>query len=341
MELLAVGGLAMLLSAGLIKLVFLSPEISARLTHSPTANRWHSRPTPSLGGVPMFIAVAVSVLAAGGWSHTSVRGLLAGAAILTLVGVIDDTRDIRPIAKLAGQTTAALVFVAFADGGMTLVVAVLVVPWIILIANSVNLLDNMDGLAAGTSAGTLLVLLPVLLAAEQTDLTLFVVATVGAIFGFLVFNWNPARIFMGDAGSLWLGMVLAATLVLVDYGQRPMVPLVIVTILAVPLLDTSIVIISRLGNGRSIMQGGRDHVSHRLVRRGLSDARAVQVLIVVSVLCALVGLAGGAVPTAYWLVMEGVLWAGLMAAAVLLLRQPVYGASKSNEAIVSPGGDTA
>lgn len=338
MDLVAAGVLALLLSSVLIRGVILSPTVRQRLLAAPVDNRWHTRPTPSLGGVPMYVAVAVSVLFAGGWGDSVAVGLLAGATVLVVVGVLDDLRDVSPALKLTGQAVAASLVVLIAGGEIHVVLALLAVPWIVLMANSVNLLDNMDGLAAGTSTATLVVLLPLIVVNGQSGLALVATATIGALIGFLFFNWSPAKLFMGDSGSMWLGMILASAVVLIDYGDRRFAPLAALTILAIPILDTSVVVVSRLTNGRSIFRGGRDHVSHRLVSRGMTDARAVITLTVGSLLCGLVGIAEPLLPTVAWLSLIALLWGTLGAAAFAMLRLPVYETASGR---VVPPGDPA
>lgn len=326
MRLLSVAGLAFAVSALLIKGVLLSPRVRERIVAAPVAHRWHQTPTPSYGGVPMFVAVAAAVIAAGGLEDPVALGLLLGAGIVFLTGVVDDLFDITPRTKLTGQAVGAAVTVAVAASplDLTLVQAGVAILWIVLIANSVNLLDNMDGLAGGTSLVSLLIILPIAISAGQSGLTIVIIAVAGAIAGFLVFNASPARVFMGDSGSLWLGLVLASTVAFADYRGLAFAPMAAATVLAVPLLDTATVVYARLRHGRSIMRGGKDHLSHRLVRLGLSDREAVLALDLTAVVCGITGVGRVFLPTAAWVLAVIVVWAGLVAMVARLLRVPVY-----------------
>lgn len=326
MRLILISGLAFVVSAALIRFVLLSPMVRDRIVAAPVGHRWHEKPTPSFGGVPMFIAVVAAVLAGGGLDEPVAVGLVVGAGVLFLTGLVDDISDIRPVTKLAGQSTAAVATVAIAAPslGLTLVQSLVTACWIVLIANSVNLLDNMDGLAGGTSLASLLVVLPIVVAAGLSGLAIVVVAVAGATAGFLVFNTNPAKVFMGDTGSLWLGLVLAGTVAFTGQGQLTLAPLAAATILAVPLVDTASVIYARTKSGRSIMTGGRDHLSHRLVRLGLSEKKAVLVLDLAAVTCGAIGVSTVLLPTFIWVLAVITVWAALVAAVSRLLRIPVY-----------------
>ena len=326
MQLVGVGSLAFVVSAVLIRFVLLSPMVRERIVAAPVAHRWHETPTPSFAGIPMFIAVVAAVVVGGGLDEPIAVALLVGAGVLFLTGLIDDIADIKPLTKLAGQATGAVAAVAIAAPPLelTLFQALLTVGWIVLIANSVNLLDNMDGLAGGTSRASLLVVLPVVVTAGLDGLALVVVAVAGATAGFLVFNVNPAKVFMGDTGSLWLGLVLASTVAFTGLAELRMTPLVAVTILAVPLVDTASVIYARIKNGRSIMIGGRDHLSHRLVRLGLSEKKAVLVLNLAAAACGAIGVSTVLLPTFIWVLAVLTVWIGLVAVVSRLLRVPVY-----------------
>lgn len=321
-----VTALAFALAAVLIRTVLLSPQVRDRIATAPAPNRWHRTPTPSFGGVPMFIALVVAVTIAGGLTDPVVQGVLLGASVLFLVGVLDDLRDISPPTKVLGQVVGALAAVTIAAPILELSVlhAATTVLWIVLIANSVNLLDNMDGLAGGTSLVSLILILPIIISAGQSGLIVVVIASAGAIAGFLVFNVSPARVFMGDSGSLWLGLVLASTVAFADYGDLTFAPLAAATVLAVPMLDTATVVYSRVSQGRSIMRGGKDHLSHRLVRLGLSDSQAVLALSLTAVICGLIGVGRIFLPTAAWVVTVAVVWTALVILVTRLLRVPVY-----------------
>lgn len=326
MGVLLVAGLAFVVSAGLIRFVLLSPRVRNRIVAAPVVHRWHETPTPSYGGIPMFVAVVVAVIIGGGLGEPIAVAILVGAGVLFVTGLVDDIYDISPMTKLAGQVLGAVATVALAATSLELglFAAAVIAGWLVLMANSVNLLDNMDGLAGGTSLVSLLVVLPVVVAAGFDGLTLVVAAVAGAVAGFLVFNKNPARLFMGDTGSLWLGLGVAATVAFAGQGELALAPLAAATVLAVPLVDTGTVIYARLKSGRSITIGGRDHLSHRLVRLGLSDKEAVLVLDIAAAICGIVGVSAAFLPTFVWVLVVAGAWTFLTAAAGRLLKVPVY-----------------
>jgi UDP-GlcNAc:undecaprenyl-phosphate GlcNAc-1-phosphate transferase len=257
----------------------------------PSPGRWASKPTALHGGV----AIAASALLGFAWLRPAQaiesRALLFAATTATLaaaLGLWDDLRPLRPRAKLAGQLISSLpaaLAVAMLSGwsGVAVPYAVLTALCVIALQNSVNLTDNMDGLAAGLSAvsGTSLSLVFFQLGSPTLALAAACVAV--ACLGFLQHNFRlgrPARIFMGDSGSLFLGSLLAALIALAA-AQAVITPtLVIVLALnaAVPIFDTLFVIVTRLSEGRPISEGGRDHLSHRMVFAGLSSRMAVVTL---------------------------------------------------------------
>lgn len=326
MRLLLVGGLAFAVTAALIRWVLLSPRVRDRIVAAPVVHRWHETPTPSYGGIPMFAGLLAAVVAGGGLGEPVAVAILVGAGALFLTGWIDDVYDISPMTKLAGQLIGAIATVAIAGPalGLSVIEAGVIAAWLVLIANSVNLLDNMDGLSGGTSLVSLLMVLPIVVASGIGGLEVVVTATTGAVAGFLVFNRNPAKVFMGDTGSLWLGLTLAATVAFAGQGAVSFAPLAAATVLAVPLVDTATVIYARLRDGRSITIGGRDHLSHRLVRLGLSDKEAVLALDLAAVVCGVIGVSIAFLPTLVWGLAVLAVWAGLGLAASRLLRVSVY-----------------
>ncbi len=276
-------------------------------------DRWHRRPTPTLGGVAIFLGFGLTVigflllgmeprpyLVAGGrgilpWAPW--EGLVAAGTLAFLVGLADDFLRMNPVSKLLGQLTGASLLVMsgiglWITGNHTLDVLVSLL-WFVGMTNALNLLDNMDGLAAGVAVIAALFLAAIFTMENRPPLALFSLALAGAAGGFLLFNYPPAKIFMGDSGSLFLGMTLAGLALSPGAGlSRSLLAVVGVPalVLAVPILDTTLVTVSRLLEGRSPAQGGRDHTSHRLVRLGLSEERAVLLLWVLAAMGGGVGL---------------------------------------------------
>ena len=236
----------------------------------------------------MVVATVCAFVLLQGTGGRLFQAWLAGALVISLVGVYDDICGLRPSSKLIAQIIAALLPISF---GLTiplfhpLVSFWIALFWIVGITNAFNLLDNMDGLAAGIAAIASGIL--AIHAFESGDLTLAAAAAAvtGAAIGFLVYNFQPASIFMGDGGSLFLGYSLG-TLSLMRATARPLVSLSIIAVplfvLAIPIFDTTLVTVLRVLHGRSISQGGRDHSSHRLVSLGLSERHAVLTLYVIS-----------------------------------------------------------
>ncbi|MFO7600670.1 MAG: hypothetical protein R6X27_12800 [Candidatus Desulfacyla sp.] len=279
----------------------------------PKDNRWHRKETALLGGVSIFTAMITVWALAAGLTDWSVFGqpylvmILCSVGIFVL-GLIDDVFNMDPQHKLAGQViiTAILIFFGYRLGWtdsktLNLFLSIL---WIVGITNAFNLLDNMDGLASGIAliAGGFLFLwvyLEPVSGQVSAPALLALSAYLGAVSGFLVYNFNPASIFMGDAGSLFVGFVLASLTVAgtpSQAGERGFLHLlsviaIPVLILFIPILDTGFVSLMRKLFRRPISQGGRDHSSHRLVAIGFSEKKAVLVLYAFSAVSGLMALA--------------------------------------------------
>jgi len=248
----------------------------------PTDDRWGSRRVALLGGVPIVAGVTLGVVgsgAAAAWAWP----VWAGALLMFGLGLVDDVAVLSSVGKLMGQVVAAALALAaglaFWGGGPAWVSIPLTFLWVIGVTNALNLIDGIDGLAGGVTvvaAGTLALIGGVL---GHTALAAVMAAVAGACLGYLPYNAPPARIFMGDGGSLLLGYLLSVGALGVQGGGGPLVgPLVPVAVLAVPIADTTFVTITRLLRGQSVREGGTDHVHHRLVKLGLSEGEAVALL---------------------------------------------------------------
>jgi UDP-GlcNAc:undecaprenyl-phosphate/decaprenyl-phosphate GlcNAc-1-phosphate transferase len=250
----------------------------------PRADRWHKGTPAFFGGVPLFAGFAVLSIAFIPWTNYLLWRLIGIASLMFVLGLVDDIYHLAPARKFAGQLLAAgllvstgVVYPLRASMTVNIVVSVL---WLVGITNAFNLLDNMDGLSAGIaliSAGYLTVFYA---SSGYRDQAVIVALSAGAIAGFLAFNFSPARIFMGDSGSLFIGFVLGATSIL-DVAHVAAVPAFVlapVTVLAIPIFDTLFVSVTRRLRGQAISRGGTDHSSHRLVRLGLQERRAVLLL---------------------------------------------------------------
>jgi UDP-GlcNAc:undecaprenyl-phosphate GlcNAc-1-phosphate transferase len=276
----------------------LRSRLSRTVVAAPTGERWHTQTTPSLGGVGIFLGLSAAIVLAVGVHAVrgsgELWGIVAGCALLFAAGLADDLLAFPPLAKLAVQLGAAGIVLATNEKKVHLVsnqwlaTAILLV-WLVGMTNAFNLLDNMDGLAA-TLAGIAAGFFAIDAATTHPNRLVLVVALALAFacLGFLPFNLRPgkpAAIFMGDSGSQVLGFALAALGVSSSWkaASATVATLLLpILILAVPILDTTLVTVVRLLEGRSIAQGGRDHTSHRLVYAGLSEKRAVVLLGVIS-----------------------------------------------------------
>ncbi len=261
-------------------------------------DRWHARPTPNLGGVAIFVGFAVAVVVAtllipGDLSIREVStravvplthrdGLLLAAVMIFALGLVDDLVRLRPSTKLIGQLVAASVLLMSGIGvwltGIYVVDVMVSLFWFIGITNALNLLDNMDGLAGGVGAIAASFMGVNFLLAGDPVLAGVAFAFAGALVGFLVHNYPPARIFMGDSGSLFTGLVLAGLALSPAPGlSRSLFAVVVVpaVVLAVPILDTTFVTLTRWLEGRPISKGGKDHTSHGLVALGIPEERVV------------------------------------------------------------------
>jgi UDP-GlcNAc:undecaprenyl-phosphate GlcNAc-1-phosphate transferase len=292
----------------------------------PAADRWHRRPVPLLGGIAIAIGLAGGVL-----FHAPDERLLPLAlycGLMFLLGVFDDVRAVKPMAKLVGQMLVAAVVLwlmpPITVTGWVAVDRLLAFVWIVGVTNAFNLLDNMDGLAAGVAAIAALCYLTLLTPQNASALTVAIAAFTGAVLGFLRYNFPPGSIFMGDSGSLLIGGFLAtAGIGSTTDVQSRLVPAALfpVLILLVPILDTAFVTLTRPLSGRSALIGGRDHTSHRLVALGVSERTAVLALYGIAA-------AGGALAVALRLLPLGSLFAfltvyvfGLCTAILVLAAQ--------------------
>ena len=246
----------------------------------PVTDRWHKHPVPLFGGVAMIVAFAAGLFAF--MPDRSLVPLLLCSGLMFVLGVVDDVRPVGPVPKLVAQMLITGVVLTVAPPvtitGQPLVDQLLAFVWIIGITNAFNLLDNMDGLAAGIAVLAGICSLALLLPEEAGPLTISLVAFVGGVLGFLVYNSPPASIFMGDGGSHFLGAFLASACLFGTTGlQAQLIPGAVfpVLILLVPIFDTVFVTLTRRLSGRRALVGGRDHTSHRLVALGASERVAV------------------------------------------------------------------
>lgn len=267
------------------------------LVDRPAARKVHRVPVPLMGGVAIWLAlVAALMLFTDRFNLPQLGAILLGGTIVAVTGLVDDRVGLSPYLKLGGQLVATIpLLVAGVRVESTTpwpeVNLALTVLWVVGVTNAVNLLDNMDGLAAGVAAIASGFFLVLAAASGQFLVASLSAAVAGACLGFLRFNFlAPARIFMGDAGSLLLGFLLAAIGIKLRFENDPAVTVLIpLLVLGVPIFDTTLVTLSRLRRKvNPLTAAGRDHLSHRLTLLGLSQREAVMLI---AILCGVLGLA--------------------------------------------------
>jgi UDP-GlcNAc:undecaprenyl-phosphate GlcNAc-1-phosphate transferase len=317
------------------------------------ARKTQAEPVPYLGGVAIALGITLVTLAAVfvgaenfvGENNNQLRDLeftvLLPALVLGAMGLFDDLRSLSPWPRLITQTAVGTV-VAFVivengtigtpfgqgasgDSGSWINTAVTIF-WIVGICNSINFFDNLDGAASGAVAIAALGVFIIAFDRGQELVSALSIVTAGATIGFLMWNKSPAKIYMGDAGALFLGVIISVATIRVNPGITPIwqslaIPLIL---LAVPLLDTCVAVFSRLARGLSPLTGGKDHLSHRLVRAGLTRPMAAISLWSASGVCALFALGVYFYTDSFGSVLIAVFAAGWLASLVLFLRTPSH-----------------
>lgn len=308
---------------------------SYNVVDRPGRRKVHAYPIPRVGGIPIAIAYVIALNSLRGpgsvfplhWLQT----ILSGTAIVFLTGLIDDFLNIQPVVKLAGQIAAAVV--AFANGlsidhvGATALPVWLSLPltvfWLLLTTNALNLIDGLDGLSAGMALWATLAFFVVGITHENTVLAYTALPLAGALLGFLVFNFNPATVFLGDSGALTIGF-LAGCYGIIWTGHRVTGEGVAIPLLAlaVPLMDLSLSVVRRRLKKQPIFSADRGHIHHRLRERGLTVRQVALTLYAVGIAGGLFGLAfsytGGS------MILRVIVLAGLAAAGVAGIRELRY-----------------
>lgn len=345
-------GIATLVSTALIPII---RQISYRygFVSAPREDRWHRKPTPRIGGVAIYVAFASSILVAlifkneTGWERL---GLLGVSSTMFFMGLYDDFKQISPQTKLLGQILAASVVILlgyttdfFTPKISNSIVAqipniILTFLWLVGITNAINLLDNMDGLAGGITLVAALILSYFFWRAGDDMLLWISLALAGSILGFLVYNFPPASIFMGDSGSMFLGFTLAV-LAIARQPQASNVFAVLgvpTLIFILPILDTILVASTRILRGESPVQGGRDHTSHRLVAFGLTERQTVLILIGIALLSGTLAIMLETLDYWFSLVLVPLLVLSLALLTAYLARLKIVGeTTSSNESAIT------
>ncbi len=255
----------------------------------PRLDRWHQRPTAPFGGIAIFLSVMGSFLYFVPIENDkSLLGILVGGSFMFVVGLIDDIRKAPPHAKLMAQLVGACTAV-YSGIYFEIIPKPISIPlsifWIVGITNAFNLIDNMDGLSAGITVISAGMLFTYSVLSGEVFIALVCLALAGGAFGFLVYNFNPARIFMGDSGSMFIGYLISILAIIgtANHVSNLAATLIVPTmVLGVPIFDTAFVALLRRLRGQDISRGGRDHTSHRLVTLGLSERKTVLLIYAVS-----------------------------------------------------------
>ena len=268
--------------------IWIAPKIGA-VDIPKDARRMHTKPMPRFGGMAIFIGATAAIIVFMG-NDPRVIGILIGGICVYALGVVDDLKGIPAKVKLLGQIGCASIVFSFGiriqfitnhfgDGHSYLVGVtsfIITIIWIVGIMNTVNLIDGLDGLAAGVAAIASLSICYTAYIHGMYEVTLAMLAIAGGALGFLPYNFHPAKIFMGDSGSLFLGFMLAAFSIMGPVkGATIVATIVPVLVLGIPIFDTAFAILRRLINRRPIMEADKGHLHHRMMAVGLGQKRTV------------------------------------------------------------------
>jgi UDP-GlcNAc:undecaprenyl-phosphate GlcNAc-1-phosphate transferase len=291
--------------AAALGLTPVSRQIAIRfgVVDKPNQRKIHTDHKPLMGGLAIYLAFVLSLLLFSPERlMTELGAILAGATVLTVVGLLDDRFNLGIRIRLVAMSIAAIILI-FAGIQIRLfnnplIDYPLTVIWVLAITNAMNFLDNMDGLCAGLTAICAAFFLIIGLMQGLPMVSILAAALVGSAVGFLTYNFNPASTFMGDMGALVLGFALAVLGIKLEFGTQPldvtwMVPLLV---LAVPIFDINLVVITRLLEGRSPAEAGKDHTSHRLMSVGFNQRKTLFIMYGSCVLFGTIGLLVSAAP---------------------------------------------
>ena len=265
--------------------------LATNIVDNPNAaHKSHKKAVPYLGGVAIIIgiiSISYSTSLVSNFTSTTfwlATSVLGPALLLGLIGLWDDLKNLKPLPRFIAQTVAGLFTAAVLilgnnvgnPTGSQIFDSIITVIWVVGICNSINFFDNLDGGAAGTVAISSIALAILALNGDQFLIAALSTVTAGATLGFLVWNKSPAKIYMGDAGALFLGVLLATLTVRFEPNAQTQIGsyLIPILLLAIPILDTTVAVFSRVRRHLSPFQGGQDHLSHRLIRAGLSRKQA-------------------------------------------------------------------
>lgn len=282
-----------------------SRRIAMRLgvVDKPNQRKIHQDHKPLMGGLAIYGALVLSLLLFSPPQHLrELAAILAGASFLAIVGLLDDRYNlgirIRLLAMIAASLGLVLAGISIQLFKSPWIDIPLTVLWVLTVTNAANFMDNMDGLTAGFTAIAAGLFVVIAFSQGLTLVTSLAAALAGSAVGFLIYNFNPSSIFMGDMGALVLGFILAVLGIKLKFGTQPlnvtwMIPILV---LALPLFDITLVVVTRLLEGRSPAEAGKDHTSHRLMSIGFSQRQTLFILYGTCILFGLIGVLVGAAP---------------------------------------------
>jgi UDP-GlcNAc:undecaprenyl-phosphate/decaprenyl-phosphate GlcNAc-1-phosphate transferase len=291
--------------AAALGLTPLSRQIAMRLgvVDKPNHRKIHQDHKPLMGGLAIYLAFAISLLLFSPPRYmVEIGAVLSSTAFLAVIGLADDRYNLGIRVRLVAMTIAALVVVAAGIQIRLFKVPLFDIPltvlWILTIINAANFMDNMDGLTAGLSASAAAFFMVIAFTQGLSLVSSLAAALLGSAVGFLIYNFSPSSIFMGDMGALVLGFILAILGIKLQFAEQPlgvtwMIPILV---LALPIFDICLVVFTRLIEGRSPGQAGKDHTSHRLMSVGFSQRQTIFILYGACILFGLLGLVVSAAP---------------------------------------------
>lgn len=297
----------------------------------PNESRWHRQPVALMGGIAIFISFALVALLRVELKR-EILVILIGGGIIFVLGLLDDLLGTYPRTKFAVHVVVGFGTIYFGVASKVLPFSWLNISltliWIVMLINALNLLDNMDGLSSGITIIAALAIFGLSLQKGETNVALLSLALAGSCLGFLRYNFNPAKIFMGDCGSLFLGYMLATLAVLGGWQRSSPLAgsfLAPILILSVAIFDTTLVTILRLRHGKMPWQGGRDHSSHRLVSiLGGSEKGAVLILYGIGIIAGVLGLILTFLSPLWEVLMVAVVGIGLIILGIRLSKVECY-----------------
>ncbi len=295
-------GVAFVLSLATTPIVKMFAEKVGAMDIPDNKRRVHDHPIPRMGGLAIFLGFILSVVLFAE-INTQLQGILLGSVVIVITGVLDDILQLRAWIKFLAQILAAVIAVLhgvvieilsnpigtgelFSLNWASIPVTII---WIVAVTNSVNLIDGLDGLAVGVSTISCVTMLVIVLVVGEQNVALVLAALAGACVGFMPFNFNPAKIFMGDTGALFLGYILSTVSIMGMFKVYAVFSfLVPVFALGLPILDTSMAFFRRLAKGQNPMKPDRKHLHHRLLDMGLNQKQVVAILYLISAVLGLV-----------------------------------------------------